>query len=271
MTALPPVIVLAYPHAGGKRLWSLLNGQPGLACTSGTGILALCDQAAATWRGVEGRQASQLSPLAATATRTLTTTAIITILARQGGAQRWCEFATAPPRAAETFLQLYPRTRVLCLHRSCTDVIRAALQADPWGLSGQEYVPFLNAYPASTAAALTAYWVARTTSLIAFEEAHPDACMRVRYEDIADDPYVGDVRLFLDMDPARAGLTDQETPGEWIPSVGRAYRAPFPADQVPAPLLAQADGLARKLGYESLTPARQGPAGGEVDAAALAR
>jgi hypothetical protein len=249
-----PVIVLTYAHADEGRLWSLLSADQALACTSGTGILALCEQAAATWRGVEGRASPQLSPLAARSTRTLTTAAISTVLARQGG-RRWCEFATAPPRAAETFLQLYPRSRVLCLHRSCTDVIWDALQAGPWGLSGSEYAPFTDAYPASSVAALTAYWTARTAPLVEFEQSHPDVCMRVHHEDLADNSYPAGLFAFLGMTAPHVGPAGQVSTARTTPPAAPAHREPFPADRIPVPLLAHADRLTRELGYKPLTPA----------------
>jgi hypothetical protein len=251
-----PVIVLTYRHAGGERLQSLLSMHPDLVCTSGTGILPLCEQAAATWRSVEGRTDARLSRLAASSISALTMPVITTVLARQGG-RRWCEFAAAPPRTAETFLQMYPQTRLLCLHRSCADVIDAAIHADPWGLSGPEYASFITAHPASTVAALTAYWTAVTAPLIAFEESHPAACRRVRYEDLADDRYPDDLFPFLGLQAPRLGLAGREDPDDASPSSGRADRAPFPADQVSAPLLAQAESLTSQLGYPPLTPEAQ--------------
>jgi len=246
------LIVLTYQHAGAERLRSLLTRDPDLACTKGTGILPLCDSAAATWRGVEGRSAdAALSRLAASSIRALTMPVITSVLARQGG-RRWCEFAHAPPRVAETFLQLYPQTRVLCLHRSCVDVIDTAIHAEPWGLSDPGYASFTAAYPASTVAALTAYWNAFTAQLIAFEELHPDTCRRVRYEDLADGQYPGDLFAFLGMEAPRPGLADLMSPDDAKPALGRAGRAPFPADQIPAQVLAQADNLGRKLGYPPL-------------------
>jgi len=151
-----PVIVLTYAHAGAEHLRPLLAGHLDLACTSGTGLLPLCQQAATTWRHVEGQPGSALSELAAASIRALATSVITTVLA-QTGKRRWCEFATAPPRSTETFLRLYPGTRIICLHRGCADVIRAALHASPWGLSGTSFAPFTAAYPGSTVAALAAY------------------------------------------------------------------------------------------------------------------
>jgi hypothetical protein len=199
-----PVIVLTYQHGGAERLWSLLTGHPDLACTAGTGVLPLCEQAAATWRSAEGRTGTRMSPLAARSIRSMTTAVIVTVLARHGG-RRWCEFASAPPRCAETFLQLYPQARVLCLYRSCTGFIQDAVRASPWGLAGPEYAPFAAAYPASTPAALTACWTAATAPLIEFEETHPDACMRVRREDVTDGAYPAGLLTFLGIETPPAG------------------------------------------------------------------
>lgn len=247
-----PVVVLTYKHGGAEPLWSLLTGYPGLACTSGTGVLPLCEQAAATWRSVDGgRTGTRLSPLAASSIRAMTTAVIIAVLARVGG-RRWCEFANASPRSAETFLQIYPQARVLCLHRSCDSVMKDAVSASPWGLTGPEYAPFTAAYPASTPAALTAYWTAATAPLIEFEETHPDTCMRVRCEDLVDDAYPADLLAFLGIEAPRSGHRGPDAPSRDSPPPGPTLHAPFPVDNVPGPLLAQADRLTRKLGYPPL-------------------
>ena len=248
-----PVIVLTYKHGGAGLLWSLLTGHPGLACTAGTGVLPLCEQAAATWRAVDGGTGTRMSPLAASSIRSMTTAVIATVLARDGG-RRWCEFATAAPRSAETFLQLYPQARVLCLYRSCTGFIQDAVGASPWGLAGPQYAPFTAAYPASTPAALTAYWTASTAPLTEFEEAHPDASMRVRCEDLTDGTCPGGLLAFLGIEAPRPGDRGPDAPSRDSPPPRPAHPAPFPADQVPAPLLAQAGRLTRKLGYPPLTP-----------------
>jgi hypothetical protein len=248
-----PVIVLTYKHGGSDRLWPLLTGRPGLVCTVGTGVLPLCEHAAATWRNVDGGKDTRMSALAASSIRAMATAIIATVLARHGG-RRWCEFAAAPPRSAEVFLQLYPQARVLCLHRSCDGVIQDAVRASPWGLAGPEYAPYTAAYPASTPAALTAYWTAATAPLVEFEEAHPDACIRVRCEDLADDSYHAELLAFLGIEPPRPGHRGPDVASRDSAPSGQATHAPFPAENVPAPLLAQADRLTRKLGYPSLTP-----------------
>jgi hypothetical protein len=253
MTRGAPVIILTYAHSGAERLRSLLARHQDLACTAGTGILPLCEQAVATWRAADGNARGDLSTLAATSTRTMATTIITSLLARTGK-RRWCETATTMPATAEAFLQLFPGTRILCLHRAYPDVIRATLDASPWGLAGAAFAPFTTAYPASTIAALTAYWAARTSALLAFEQSHPQACRRVRYEDLAAGPQPG---LFDFL-----GLDDpiQDTPG-WdradeplASSRADGPGMPIPVGEIPPPLLAHASELAKALGHEPMRP-----------------
>jgi hypothetical protein len=248
-----PVIVLTYPHAGGDQLSSLLARNPELACTAGTGILPMCEQAATAWSAVDGRPAGSPSRLAETSTRSLVTSMLTALLARQGK-RRWCEVATAAPDAAATFARLFPGTRIVCLHRGCPDVVRAALNASPWGLAGPMYASFTSAHPASTAAALTAYWAAHTSSLLAFERAHPEICYRVRYEDLGADCLSG-LSDFL-------GLEDPGyRPAAWLFEVtadpAHSATSPetgFPAGQVPPVLLERANDLMERLGYRPVRP-----------------
>lgn len=248
-----PVVVLATAYSGTERLRPLLDGLPGLACTSGTGVLPLCDQAAAVWREADGRPEGQLSKLAVAATRALTDSIITSVLAREGK-RRWCEFCYALPDVARTFAQLYPGTRFVCLYRSCGAVIRAVLDASPWGMTDPAFAPFTRAYPVSTAAALAAYWIAHTRSLLAFEESHPQAVLRIRYEDLAAAgqqtartvmSFLGAVSSGGDMAPARDSQDRSDTA---LP----ADQADIPAGLIPPALLAQANHLLTRLDYPVL-------------------
>jgi hypothetical protein len=249
------VVVLSYPYSGAERWWSLLAPHPELACTLGTGILPLCEQAAASWRFTDGKANGPLSPLAVTSIRALATSIITCLLARTGK-RRWCEFSAAPPGSTGTFGQLYPGTRFVCLHRACPDVIQAALHASPWGLASPAFAPFTAAYPGSTVAALTAYWIARTQPLLDFEDTHPDSCLRVRYEDLDADPRAAGLFAFLGLDNPDHGTPSPAAaawPGTDTAPVGPAPRSPFPVGQLPLPLLAHANDLTEKLGYPPLS------------------
>jgi hypothetical protein len=258
-----PLIVLTYPHSGAERLAGLLAQHPDLACTAGTGILPLCEQAAGAWRVADDRSSGPLSGLAEASIRSMITSILTALLVREGK-RRWCEIATASPDTAKTFVQLFPGTRIVCLYRACPEVIRAALRASPWGLAGPAYAPFTSAYPASTAAALTAYWNAHTASLLAFEQAHPAICQRLRYEDLTgdggpdlfaclgiDDPGPGPQEAWSSDDTAAtpaASTAASDAAGSDAAGSGEA----FPAAQVPRPLLEQAGRLMERLGYPPL-------------------
>lgn len=250
-----PVIVLTYGHAGARHLQQLLQDQPELAATSGTGLLAVCNAAATAWREAEQRPEGMLSPLAKTSIRALASAMMVSITTR-AGRPRWFETATAEPSAAETFLDLFPGTRFVCMHRACEDVIYATLQARPWGLAGQVYAAYTVSYPGSTLAALAAWWVGHAGPILEFEREHPEACMRLRYEDLAaDSARTGrEIREFLDLKqearalPELSGDPQQPLARADAPGCG----AGLPAGQIPAGLLAQVNELHGRLGYPLL-------------------
>ncbi|MGD0556345.1 MAG: sulfotransferase [Streptosporangiaceae bacterium] len=258
VTERAPVIVLACPDSGGSWLLSLLSASGELACTSGTGVLPLCDQATQVWRRVENGspQAGRPSALAAKSIRASIAPLVMHILA-SSGAQRWCECAVPAREAAEAFLGLFPGTRFVCLHREASQVIRAALARSPWGLAGQAYRPFIAAQPGSTVAALAAYWIAHTEALLAFEADHPDRCLRVRFEDLPG--AMGTIPTALS---SFLGLTANRyisPPGpreddRSVPDADVPPSAAMPLEQLSSAVLAQVNGLLGQLGYPSLAP-----------------
>jgi hypothetical protein len=266
VTDTQPIVVLTYGHAGGGRLRQLLAADNSLTTTAGTGLLGVCEQAAAMWRHTEGRPESQLTSLGAVSVRSMAM-ALISSLTARTGQRRWCEIAAVEPAAAETFLGLFPGTRFVCLHRCCPDVIYSTLAASPWGLAGPQYARFTAAYPASTVAALTSWWVGHAGALVTFEQANPDACLRLRYEDLlAEDSTRDDLWKFLGLGPEAPPLPSAVTtrPGDVQPLLGpsEASALPpeqpgsgrdFPVDQVPPDLLTQVNTLHATLGYPRLT------------------
>jgi sulfotransferase family protein len=252
-----PVIVLASPYSGATGLRALLARQPDLACTSATGLLPLCEQAMTTWRNADGRAAGPPSRLAVTATRALAASIITSVLAREGK-RRWCEVAAANAPAAETFLRLYPGTRFLCLHRACQGMIRAALDASPWGIADPVFAPFTLAYPGSTPAALTACWVTYTRTVLAFEAAHPQACLRVRFEDLTEAQHQTagkKITAFLGIADLDTQSASRQSSQLGPASQNSCPEKEFPVDLIPPTLLAQANDLLRQLDYPALAQA----------------
>ena len=140
-------------------------------------------------------------------------------------------------------------------------MIRAALDASPWGIANPVFAPFTLAYPASTLAALTAYWVTYTRTVLAFEAAHPQACLRVRFEDLTQAQHETTGKKIT----AFLGIADMNTQAApWKSSqIGPASQNPgpetdLPADLIPPSLLAQANDLLRQLNYPALAHAENG-------------
>jgi Sulfotransferase family len=113
---------------------------------------------------------------------------MIMAIQAQAGAPRWCETAYSGPAAAGAFLRVVPGTTFLCLHRDLDGVFAEALQAYPWGLNGSPLWPYAAGHPGNHVATIGAYWVDRTRALLEFEKDHPESCVRLRYEDLVEDP-----------------------------------------------------------------------------------
>src|SRR5215467_11650249 len=239
-------------YAGAERIQNALAVGGSLVCTSGTGIIPRCAAAAEAWRRIEGQQGMTMSRLAVAAIRGLVTAQIAAILA-SSGQPRWCELATAAPGAAEVFLQVFPGARFVCVYRSCLDVIRAGVQANPWGLQGQRFKPFLLAYPGNSVAALAAYWVTSTEQLLGFERANQQATDRVRYEDVTTQPgrALAAVRAALGLGDTEGDDISPARPG-WLTEPADAPAEPdatLPAEMIPQSLRERITHLHAELGY----------------------
>jgi hypothetical protein len=255
-TASGPVIVLAFRYSGAAMLESILSRQPGLACTTGTGIIPLCAQAMATWQQVES--APGRSALAASSVRALAGSMITCILAASGGT-RWCEIATAPASSANVFAELFPQAQFVCVHRSCDQTIAAATQVSRWGLASTGVSEFAGAYPGNNVAAVAAYWRANTSELLEFEAAHASRTRHLRYEDLAAGPGDGtrSVLEFLGLPPDQPGLPGQPESGGQDPGPPSGEPQPdsgppIPLEMIPPPLLARVNELQAQLGYPAL-------------------
>lgn len=248
-----PVIVMSYAFAGASHVQDVLADGTDLACTSGTGIIPLCAAAAETWHRVEGTNGPALSSLAASAIRALVTAQVTSILA-VAGKTRWCELATAQPGAAEPFFQVFPHTRFVCVHRRCLDVVRAALQASPWGLQGQALTPYLLAYPGNSVGALAAYWADSAEQLLAFEERNRERTQHVCYEDVTAHPdqALTMVRAWLRLSGAGRNSTVPDTPRYLEPNTASpGAGAKVPAEMIPDSLRQRISRLHAELGYPS--------------------
>jgi Sulfotransferase family len=249
-TRQSPVVVLTYAHAGAELLTETLSASPALACTSGTGLLPLCHEALSTWQRAEGASSAP-SHLAIKSVRALAITIVTTIQA-QAGASRWCETAFASPDVAHTFLQVFPGSTLICLHRSLPGVFSEAARTYPWGLGGSPFWAFAAGHPGNNVATIAAYWVARTEALLGFEAKHPDCSLRLRYEDLAAEPGVRGREILTALGLDASDLTAQShLPGLPCAQPSAGYGTTLPTDRIPPPLLTRIKDLHRVLGYDS--------------------
>lgn len=246
-----PIIVLSYAYSGADRVQDALAAGTGLACTAGTGIIPQCAAVAETWLRLEAQDGRAMSRLAAVNIRHLVAAQVTAILAGTGKG-RWCELSTAAPGSAEPFRQVFPGARFVCVHRSCPDVVRAGVQANPWGLQGQGLLPYLLSYPGNNVAALAAYWATSAEQLLAFEEASRDVAHRVRYEDVTvgSGKALATIRAALRLesspeDDARTSPRNQAGPEATPPGP----EAKVPAEMIPEPLRHRIARLHAQLGY----------------------
>lgn len=247
-----PVVILAYGYSGAALVQQILADGTDLACTAATGIVPLCQAAAAAWSQIEIHPGPSMSRLAISSIRTLVSTQLTIVLAA-ADKRRWCELAASAPSAAQTFLQIFPEARFVCVHRACTDVISAAITSQPGGINGPLISRFIRRYPGNSIAAVAAYWTWATEQMLAFEAANPHACRRVRYEDVVADAAhaLDSIRSSLHVNQPThqrplPGIIEQAEPaGE--DQVAR--HLPVQLDIVPDELRRQISQLHAELGY----------------------
>jgi Sulfotransferase family len=192
-----PVFVLSASRSGSTLMRFILDSHPDLACPPETGVTAACTGLMRSWDILEkastsdradteaARQAG--SPRALAAVRA-TVDGIYGRYLWRRGKRRWCDKSLDSHQGAELAVRLYPEAKFICLYRHCMDVIASGVGACPWGLHRFGFDGFATQYPGNSVAAIGSYWLAAVQSIMAFEERHPDACHRVRYEDLVTAP-----------------------------------------------------------------------------------
>jgi hypothetical protein len=261
-----PVVVLTHARSGSTLLRMILDAHPELACPAETNIVKICGHLAQAWQAMAPPRPSDdpLPRAAAITIKTMVNSTLADHLLRTGK-RRWCDKSLGTVRALHPFAGLYPKTQYVCLYRHCMDVIDSALEASPFGLLGYGYENFIARFDGNSVAAIAAAWCEDTTMALDFEEANPEHCHRVYYENLVESPesVAAGLLSFLGVEPA-PGITDAcfavqgdiTGPGDHkvtvtnrvvADSVGRGVRVP--ADLLPRGLLHLMNGLLDRLGY----------------------
>jgi hypothetical protein len=266
------VFVLCMGRSGSTLLRFLLDAHPDLACPPETSLPGLCGQLAVVWSLIEGAPLSvtrgdappQVPDAAIAGIRHMLDMMTGGYLARRGK-KRFCDKSLGSARFADLLLRIYPAAKFLCLYRHPMDMIRSGLDACPWGLNGYGFDQYIGSSPGNAVLALARYWLDNAALIAAFEDAYPDRCHRVRYEDLvaAPEDVAQEMFAFLGVAPV-PGITGRCFTGErerfgpadfkiWATSeitsgsVGRGESVP--AALIPPPVAVAINELAGKLGY----------------------
>jgi hypothetical protein len=260
-----PVIVLTCARSGSTLLRFVLDTHPALAAPPENGIVDLCGRMEEIWKILDGGTGE--SPGAAVRLARHWADQTFGPYLALAGKERWCDKTICTASSAgnlEFFLSMYPKARFICLYRNCMDVVSSVLEATPWGVRGYGLEPFVVNNPGNSVAAIADYWTVHTRSIATFEQAHPEACLRVRYEDFVTEPetQVGRIFGFLG-EPEAPGIVTQcftaerhLGPGDYKilatqdihqHSIGRGRRVP--PQLISPPTRQQMNDLLADLGY----------------------
>ncbi len=193
-------------RSGSTLLRFMLDAHPELACPPETSLPALCGQLATVWSLIEGAPLAaerdsappQVPEAALAGIRRMLDEMTGSYLARRGK-NVLCDKSLGSARAADLLVQIYPGAKFVCLYRHPMDVIRSGLDACPFGLTGYGFDQYIVGSPGNSVLALARYWLDNATLIAGVEEALPDRCTRVRYEDLVADPegVMADVCSFI--------------------------------------------------------------------------
>lgn len=278
MEGRDPVFVLCAGRSGSTLLRFLLDSHPELTCPPETRIPWLCTQVSQAWSVIEavplggetpGGGPEFPEPVIEGLHRSFDP--MIASALERSGKRRFCDKSLGAALHSRLLRAIWPGARFISLYRHPMDVIGSGIEAAPWGLNGYGFEPYVAASPGNSVAALGNYWADYTTAILSAEEAHGEACLRLRYEDLVADAEAEAERIFgfLGVEPVPgitktllSGTRPRSGPGDhkiWKTSsiedasVARGWTVP--ASLLPPPLVSTINSLAAQLGYLPVTGA----------------
>jgi hypothetical protein len=239
-----------------------------VACPGETDIAVLVDGYARTAKDLLRGEPGRLTPLQRA--RTVAEDLMGTYLADVGKA-RWCDKSLSNVFHLDQLASTWPEARFILLHRHCMDFVMNGIEVSPWGLAEYGFAQVAQMSPTDSVIALAAYWVDRTTRMLAFEERFSERCLRLRYEDLVTrtdevmdgvwqfigvPPLEGVATTAFEMDHSTYGPADHEiwyTRGVHSESIGRGARVP--PDHVTGALRTGVNDLLERLDYSRVSDA----------------
>ncbi len=267
-------VILAFPRSGGTLLRRILDQHPDVSCPAEPWLTTACarflDEVATDTVPVGVRAGLGFAGIEEAEIYDALRNLIFGFHSRMAkGKPVWVEKSGFDLfHLAELADLLRGHAKFVALVRHPPDVITSNLDlAQKMGRFLPEMQPWLSRYPAPVEA-LAAAWADRTTALLDFADANPDASHLLRYEDMVAGPEaalggVCDLLGVARMDgaqlaqavaaPARIGLGDWKTlveSGISAGSVGRWQKAM--SRRVAGPLMAHLRAPMERLGYAPL-------------------
>jgi protein-tyrosine sulfotransferase len=257
-------LIVGAARSGTTLTRLLLDAHPDVSCPPEVGLPALMGHMARIWDPIDGDEApGGLSP----AGREWTVSSAQQVMDAYCAPKRarlFCDKSLDSVTHLELVRELFPQVRVVLVFRHVMDTIASGVEASPWGFQAYGYGPYVQVWPGNSVAALASYWLDHVRTALAWEQAHPEYCHRVRYEDLvlAPEATVTGMQRFLGLDEDLSvlrGAFDRERvvgPGDYKAqfkdrvdpsSIGHGKRVPV--DMLPAELLASVNEQLTALGY----------------------
>ncbi|MGI8559639.1 MAG: sulfotransferase family protein [Solirubrobacteraceae bacterium] len=271
-------LLVGAARSGTTLLRMMLDGHPEIAAPGEVGIPGLIQHLWTVWRTIDGNtyESPGSCPPEVRSAIAAATIAPMTHYCRPRRKRIYVDKSLDSVHHLTLLRDFVPDGRYIMLYRHVLDTVLSGIEASPWGFQGYGYAPYVHA--TNTVAGLVQYWVDHVSPALEWERAHPEQCLRVRYEAFVRDPARTLVELhhFLGVSEHPEGTSapfDREperTPGDYKilgttevhrASVGRGKRVPV--QMIPPPLRTAANELLRELGYDELnetwnvTPAQE--------------
>jgi hypothetical protein len=264
--------VLCSARSGSTLLRLILDGHPEIACPPETNLAEVFAKIGFTVAAAGQR--SEATTEATTLCRDVADR-ILGTYAQRRGKSMWVDKSLPSILFAELLAKIYPDGRFICLYRQCADTVASLHESCSWSYDSFGVLPWVEANPGNLVQALTAYWVDYVGRLQAFEEAHADLALRVRYEDLVTRPtetvaqILGFLGVRVDDAVVDAALAFEPETSTVIPgdvkvrfsrgvdssSVGRGWSVPF--DMLTDDVRDRVNDLSGGLGYPPLPNLKQ--------------
>jgi protein-tyrosine sulfotransferase len=186
-----PIFVLCYARSGSTLLRYVLDTHAEVSAPPELHLLLAGRQLVWLFAHTAGAPNTQLDERSRDAyavekAREVLTT-VMTDYARRCGKRIWAEKSVSSVDCLDVLDKLYPRARLLCLHRHPLDTIASCMEAaqSRQGLFGFE--PYAARTPGEPLNGLADYWIDKSRRLLQCERERPERCFRIRYEQLVTD------------------------------------------------------------------------------------